>query len=618
MARRTKTSKPRKENTKAITGFLGINIAVNNTQLADTESPDMLNMLPDDRGALDKRPGIINIFTSLGAGAVNLLAEYRKSSGTLYLFSWNGNLYKFTDIDAGTYVQIGTGINNNIIRGITFNDLYYFFDGSDYYSTDGVSITSVTGYIPTILIGSTPAGGGTTFEQLNILSSGFTVQFTADGSSVLYQLPLADLDSDTVLCTVDGVTSTEGVDFTVNRTLGQLTFNVAPPATAPNNVVVTAFKDLGNGSNIRECTFLYRWGGPDGNRMWVSGNPSFINRDWASGLKDPTYFPENEFDDVGRDDNSVKGYATLYNKLIILKEKTLYSRQYVETDTGFEFQAERLNGAIGTVSTDSIQILDNFPTFVNDKGVYQLTSIDPFNEENVRLVSDSINRNVNILAIEGILEMGNLENYHTIDYDKKYWMFNDSNGIVWVYDYDFVNDAGIGRWFKLDNIWSDTPLMIGDNLYYGDSRKGFINRLQTDTDGLQYSDVEESVQTAIYGYWASKIFNFESITNLKLVAKIFFTLKPARRTSGSLYVRDNRRGVWRFIKTKISYLFSYSTLVYSTFTYGGNLFPQQSRSKIKAKKLGFQQVRLENNNINESFGILEVAFKFLYQREVKE
>lgn len=424
------------------------------------------------------------------------------------------------------------------------------------------------------------------------------------------------LDASTVLVTLNGVALTEGVDFTVNRATGLVTFTVAPVA-GTNNLDITAYKTFaGNQDQIFKCTIPYVWGGADGTRIWITGNPDFKNRDWRSSLQDPTYWEANGFDDVGQNDNAITGYSRLYNQMLVIKERSTHTRSYIENAGEPEFPVATHNGDIGCIATDSIQILDNFPHMVTKKGVYEITSVEPFNERNVRHISDNIDKNANILSIEGLLEMGNLDDYFALDYNNKYWLFNPNNGVVWVYDYRYIVD-GMGQWFKLTNIYANCALEIDGELYFGDSRKGMINKLKVIGEENIDNDTEDTTDTAITSYWTSKIFNYDSNTNLKLVNSIFFTIKPASRTKASLYTRSDLRSVFNLVKTTAKSLFTYSLTKYSEFTYGGNDFPKQTKTKTKAKKIGYYQIKIENNNASESLGIIDVAFKIQYQREVK-
>lgn len=611
-------SKPPVENTKVITYFKGLKISVNNSQIDDENSPDMLNMLPSDRGALDKRPGKINLFTSLGTGGIKNLHTYKKSTGDIHVFSHGDKFYKLIDLSAGTYKLEYTGLSGNTIRGFTYNDLFYFLDGTTYRQYDGTTVSTVVGKIPVITIATPPAGGGTLFETLNFIQPGFTQSFSGDNVAVAYQLALTSLDATAVTATVNGVAKVENTDFTVNRTTGVVTFGTAPNNSEPDNVKITAYKTFtGYQNEIFKCTVPYIWGGADGSRIWLTGNSSYSNRDYGSGLEDPTYFPVDNIDNMGSSGDPIMNYSELYGNLLILKKESIYIRsEEFDSEGNKTFPTKRLTNAIGVEAIDSVCTLDDFPTFVNKKGVYQVVSVDTNNENIVKHISDDIDKNVNVVSIQGLLSMGNLSSYVGIDFDSKYWLFNPSNGKVWVYDYRYLVNS-TGQWFLLDNLYANCLLEIDSKLYFGDSRKGIVNRLMDSSDPNLYSDIEGDTLTAINAYWTSKIDNYSLYTNLKLVSKIFFDLKPAKKSSATLYVRSDLRSQWNQVKEAFVSLCTYSLLTYSRFTYSGSIFPQQTRAKVKAKKVGYYQIKLSNNKVNESIGILSVSQKTLVQREVK-
>lgn len=76
--------------------FKGMNLSVTPTQIDQSQSPDMLNMNIDERGALNKRTGYERVYAqSLGDGPITGLFHYNNPDGTdTILFTHNGKLYK--------------------------------------------------------------------------------------------------------------------------------------------------------------------------------------------------------------------------------------------------------------------------------------------------------------------------------------------------------------------------------------------------------------------------------------------------------------------------------------------------------------------------------------------
>ena len=81
-----------------ITRFRGLNVSEDPTQLADNESPDMLNMLLDSEGAPDKRTGFKQVVGSLGNGPVLGMFQY----GNKVLVAQGNKLYEYNikDVEA--------------------------------------------------------------------------------------------------------------------------------------------------------------------------------------------------------------------------------------------------------------------------------------------------------------------------------------------------------------------------------------------------------------------------------------------------------------------------------------------------------------------------------------
>lgn len=84
--------------------FKGINLAVTPTQIDNSQSPDMLNVHTDERGALTKRTGYERVIPNpIGESPINGMFVFKKEDGTEeFLFSHGGKLYT-------TDAMIGSG-----------------------------------------------------------------------------------------------------------------------------------------------------------------------------------------------------------------------------------------------------------------------------------------------------------------------------------------------------------------------------------------------------------------------------------------------------------------------------------------------------------------------------
>jgi hypothetical protein len=605
--------KPLKENSLKINDFKGLNITQNAASLKDNESPNMMNFILDDRGALDKNFGYQRIFEESLDGEsppskINGLYEYKKVGASIYLIHHKTTLYKI-DLATGVTTSIYTEMANQDSTGFTFDNKFYILDGEDYLVYDGTEVKSVAevAFVPTIAIGTPPAGGGTLFDEVNLLTPKFKQSFFGNGSATVYQLALTDLDAAAVSAEVNGTVINEGAGLTVNRTTGKVTFSTAPSSSVQDNVVITASKTLeGNAETIKHCRIFTIYGGSVDTRVWVSGNPLFPNRDFKSGLIDPTYFPELGFTEVGLDSEPITGYAKLYANLIVFKRNSIYMRSMTTTNDGVLFPLTRLNDKVGAVSGKTIQLIENVPIFLDVNGVYAVVNTYVDSEKNVGHISDNVDRNVNPLGTQGILDY-NLDDYVSADFDAKYWLVNKTSGIGFVYDYRYK------EWFKVDTHFMNNMEIFNSSLYMGDNRKGLVYKRATIGDVIDYNYDGNPIKC----YWRSKMFDVGTSSYIKRFNKVFFTIKPSNSTSCTLSIRTDKKSVWDNKKTIRLDLLVYSRANYSNWTYGANLFPKATTKRVKSKKVMFFQFELRNETVNESLGIINAEMTFVFQKQIR-
>jgi hypothetical protein len=619
-----------------ITAFAGLNIGVTSTQIDDNQSPDMLNLLPDDRGALDKRPGWKRQSQNLGTGMVNGMSEFRKAGDdTKYVVAWDTDLYTFDEttgtIDTPAIYSSLTDTKIHKDGFLNYKEKLWIINGNEYIYYDGTTVGTVESiaYIPTISVGTIPNGfdegdtsTGIRSEYKNLLSPGFIQEFLGDGADVTYQLFYTNLDATTVTITVGGTPYTEGgggaTGFTVNRTTGVVTFNAAPGTDA--DVIITAYKTVsGDADKIKKCRFFATFGGANSVTVFAAGNPDFPNTDFRSDLLDPSFFPENGFDEIGQDNDPITGYGKQDDKLIIFKEKSIFERSFSinETTGNPTYSTNSINSFHGCIAEESILLIQNNPAFIDRRGVYWLTRENEISgRRRVDLLSDNINTNSNsISSVEGILDIGNLEEYIATEYNKQYWICKPDDGIVWVWDYEY---SQVPEWFKLDNIEASCFLEINGELWFGSNTKGELYKFKLLTDADVHSDDDGTTETAIEARWRSKIFDFTLYTNLKKVKEVYVSLKPNVAGGFIIKTRHDRNTTFRTKRTISFGSMTYSTIVYSKFTYGGTIFPRKFRTRVKAKKIAYFQYELSNDETYENIGLLTTSVKFIKQRGVKK
>lgn len=569
--------------------FAGINQSSDYTQIALNESPDMLNMELDTKGALNKRKGYKRIMESLGEGSINGQFLYNKKDGTIVeLFAHGTKLYKLT----GTVPSvIYTGLNNARVRFFVMNDICYIFDSVHYLQFDGTTVSEPVPYIPLVYMSDTANNNRVKIEDYNLLGAGFREKFVGDATNKIFQLSLTNLDATALIVKVDGVLKTVTTDYTVDRVTGKVTFVVAPPKNTidANNIDITAYKtSAANKACISKCNLTTVYGGSNDTRVLISGNPDYPNRVWRSGIYDATYWPDLAFINVGSDNEKVMNFSKQYDSLVIIKERSLYAMSFASDANGVFFTTKPINDQVGCVASESTQLIENNPVFLSKKGVYMLTQSAIRDERNVKLISENVNRS--------LLSEPNLDRAVSVDYNGKYMLFVNSKG--YIYDYR------AGAWYIWDNI-NPSSFLEKDSLYFGSS-SGMIYRFKLEGEPDAFNDDGEPINA----YWYSKLMDLGISERYKNINKIFYTMKPNSRTSIDVYKIDNTQEEVLIHSNRMD-LFNFKEMFFDYFSFIGINLPQSRSIKAKIKKIAYFQVKVQNNKVGESLGVTSISFEFI-------
>lgn len=296
--------------TRVYGGFRGVDFRGDEINL--TRSPDSLNVWKDYRetDSIRTRPG---------------LELYCELPGTVYgVWFFNGLMLAHVDkyIYKITADKVKTVLFSNAVPGnsnaFVYKDRWYFKDSQNYVYYDGENVRSVVGYVPTTTIARKPLGGGTPYEDVNMLSAYRKNSFLADGESKEFFLDATNIDTDYVpVATVNGETITA---INVNYGQGKIYFETAPskPLTDGQDNVVIQFKKevAGYRDNILKCTLAQ----PFDNRVFFSGNKEYPNVVWHCSLDDPTYFSDLDYYREGLDSANVRGLVAGNNALWVFRE----------------------------------------------------------------------------------------------------------------------------------------------------------------------------------------------------------------------------------------------------------------------------------------------------------
>lgn len=363
--------------TRNYTDFRGVDFTDNETSL--TRSPDSLNMWKDYSKlgkCIETRPDIELIETY--DNTIFGLFFYKVGNTEMEIVHSGTKLYRVVD---GVRTELFTGMNPRKSYSFIINNVFYIKDGINYLKYDGNVLVSAEegSFIPTTTISRNPAGGGTTYQDVNMLSPYRSNSFVGDGESIDYHLDAKGLDTgaNTVTITVDGTVLVEGTDFSVNRTAGIVTFNSAPaePATdGQDNVLITFKKTVaGHADRIKKCTLLQVFD----NRVFFSGNQDYPNTIWHSSLNDASYCSDLDYYNEGLDLSPVKGMVAGNNALWVFKEPSqanttvFYHNPVIDSEYGKVYPSSHSNISTGCIG-GAINFKDDI-CFFSDRGMEAIT-----------------------------------------------------------------------------------------------------------------------------------------------------------------------------------------------------------------------------------------------------
>jgi hypothetical protein len=569
----------------SINQFLGINEDID-TQLKLGEASSMQNYRVTENFKLKQIEGYEGVLGTQIASGKTIQGQWYGKIGNTYfhIVACNGHLYKIittTATDLGTLTDAPTFMFQNSSK-------VYIMNGTEYKSFDGTNLIDVVGYVPTVYIGSPPAGGGTLLEGINLINGQKKQKFNGNGVASTLQLFETALTSvDTVK--LGGVTKTLTTDYTVNLTTGVIT--LVTPATwvsGTDNIEVTFTKTVtANRSEIASCRKAIIFGTRV--HVWGNRNTGYQNKRWHSGLDNgitsAEYFPSTQVMPIGPNENSLTDIVTQYDRQIIFTDggRTYYS-YYENVSDVIAFPVFELNETTGCQAFGQAQVLDNFPVSIQD-GVYRWESTGVRDERNAQMISQRVKESLKSFVMASVV---------TYDWEQKreYWCAYQNT--VLVYNYQ------INVWYKfvLHGIIK-SMIVINGAMIFGDN------------DGHLYK-FDESYRmfniVAISAEWEMGYYDWGQEWLRKFTNQCWITMEPDTRTNLDVYWITDRDQGEKQASTSIGYRsFSFDTLDFSDFTFNTVVSPRPKRVRTKAKKFAFWKLILRNDKAGYTSSVLGIT-----------
>ena len=538
-----------------------------------------------------------------------------------------------------TFRKVYSDANEHISRSWQLNNNSYIIDGKDIYQftiEEGQNVEVIgqdNATIPLVTIAKEPSGGGTSYYPLNMLQPGFYEQFQGRANVKEFQLSFSGLDNTTCKAwllnsNAEWVEKVENTDFTVDRTTGKVTFITAPgvsPIDGEDNVKILAYRTVeGYRDRVVKCTFGTMFGvGGACDRIFLSGNPDRPNWDFYSQRNDATYFADLWYSTLGSEQSAIKGYAIVSNYLASFKDgfdqsQSVFIREgdMLEVEEGMPAEAtfkiiNTLQGE-GAISPYTFGYLQTEPVFLTKAGIYAITEQD--------ITGEKYSQNRSFYLDGKLRHEDNMSTAMATVYDNQYILA--LNNQFYVLDGLQATRTDKSEPYATRQYagfyCTDIPascLWTDDQICFGTS-DGKVCRFYSDEEALEsYNDDGK----AIYCCWETPDLDGQLFYKNKTFRYFAVRIMKAIKTSVKLYSRKlgiwtlNQQSEWTFIKeqTSISNMLDFNNLDFNLLSFSADMTERVIHTKLRVKKVDKARFRVENGELNEPFGLSDLALEYI-------
>lgn len=582
----------------------GIDIDNTDNYIDDNKSPNMLNMIFDGV-SLRKREGQECLFYD-----ENIISCFKEEFYGYIIYhskdklrAYNINTKEISDI----YIRLSQ--NKGVF--FSYNGFLYYIGTGEYYKIsfvdDSLKCEIAEGYIPIVYINCDINGLGDENEKFNFLTRGFKVRYNTNGDSKFY-IPGAPLDSD------KGVTvrwqNGYLTKFEIDYNSGLIEFE-KEFSEGHNMLEITAYSKEGkeDREKITNCKWAETFGGTysginDGTRIFVAGNKQYGNTFFYSDLRNPEYFPINQFDILGDTKDDITCMGKQYNSLVFFKEKSIYISSYLYDNNEVNFSVSLISDIYGCDCPDTLVSIDNQLVWLDSvHGCMTLYSTNIKSEKNIKIISGNINGTISKNAL---LNQKNLNKAVGFIHNQKYYIVTEK----YTYVLNMVRNFSINikpenmAWFLFDNISANCVCFIANKLYIG-GKRGFTF----------FSDVLYDIdkETPIKAFYETKTLDFNNVDCFKYINSVSFYLRAVNNSYVKISFTDENgrlNKVYEYMVNK----FNFINFAFGKFTFYDNLFSIFLKRKISRRRCKFFMLRFENDKENSGMCISEICINYSIER----
>lgn len=614
--------------------FLGLNQAGDgDTELKMGEASKMVNFTITDAFNIATRPGVSYewllsdqsaVLLDVWAGQIGdrerlitVTKEQQLCMVRLYKLSDNGHLQEVANHGRALNIQ-GTGQQTMMIP---FGDCVYVF-----FRLGGITAVSLEDtiqeaapYVPLVIAGAAPAGGGTELEKINLLSPHRRIDFSADGESTAYILP--DEAASVVSVAVDNaVLESPGSFDAASHTF---TFTQAPIKGVGNVEITYAVSNEEAekaSEQIRRCTLWETFNGSTDSRLFLAGDGSnrcYYSGTTQSGEASALYFPAGNEIAVDLSGSTVTALRRHYSRLLVFKPDGTFAITYepvtlTDGSTTAGFYLRPVNREFGNDAPGQVCTVNNYPRSFSHDGLYEwrITSSYYRDERYAVRISDPVRK-----AMEAA-DTSKLFAYDDGTSKTFYIFLNDDKGTVLVHRY------ALGR----EGLWCLYQGTAFKNIRRGFHFAGsfYFCGLQDADHPNQFLSFEEgrmgdnwgSGTEPVTALWESGFMAFGADFLKKYASQIYVSVLPQSNSCLYVTVETDRKAEYTQ-KSVQKNLFSFSALRFSNLTFKTAQAPSISRIRMKVKKFVYYKLKFLVTDPGTRATVLGCDLEVRYGAKVK-
>lgn len=480
--------------------------------------------------------------------------------------------------------EIGS-INDTDASFFEFGNQVYILSG-EYYVWNGASLQTVEGYIPTVFI-NTPAGvngGGTIYEEINMLTPKKKQTFNGDGTTK--QFKIAQVPDSIISVKVNDVDAA----YTASSDIITIT---QAPAQGYDNVEICWSKDDGDRDIIKAMRFGTVFGGDVDTRVFLYGHPTYRNRAYYSAIAyendiavpSVEYFPATAQVDIGPSNFAVTDLTRQYDRLLATTNKpeayylTISTEQLQVTLAGGETSTRYvpsvktlpLNEAHGNVAMGQGQVLMNYPVTFEDSAIVMWKATNVRDEKNAEIISTKIKKDLDNIAISGIKTL-DLQEHNQL------WVLFDNK--VWIYNYINKTYSRLQFPTSMNNMSS-----LNGRVYMSTSQGSLVKFSEN------YNTYGEE---PIPAYWEMNFADFGVPYLRKTMTRLWISMQPSNWASADVSYISNlsESKITKHIEYKKQW---FDKVNFADWHFTASINPQPFRLKLKAKKFTNLKLIIKNN-----------------------